>query len=119
MKILVIEDNPDMADSLREILEMEGCAVELAVDGTLAAKAFEPGRYDLILMDLKLPGMRGRELIQHLLGKDPKARIIVLTGNSVKEEVDEVSRLPIQQVLRKPYDPEILVNLLKRYSSPG
>ena len=116
MNILVVEDNLDAAESLRDILEMEGHSVVLAQSGEEGLRAHQPGRFALMLVDLKIPGMGGKALIQQILLKEPKARIFVLTGNSVKEEIEEVQRLPVLQVIRKPYDPAVLVGLLRQLS---
>ena len=114
MKVLVVEDNRDMSDSLRDILDMTGCTVAIARDGAETVAQFAPGRFDLVLMDLKIPGLSGADLIEHLFRLDPRVRIVVLTGNSVKEEIDALSSLPILQVIRKPYDPAILLSLVEQ-----
>ena len=119
MNILVVEDNRDAAESLRDILEMEGHSVAIAESGEEGLRHHQPGRFALMLVDLKIPGMGGKALIQQVLLREPEARIFVLTGNSVKEEIEEVQRLSVRQVIRKPYDPEALLGLIRQISAAG
>jgi len=112
MSILVVEDNLDAAESLRDILDLAGYSSVLAENGNEVLEKFRPGLFRWVLLDLNIPGMRGQELIQRLFQVDPQVRIIVLTGNSVKEEIEGVSKLPVVGLLRKPYDPAKLLQMI-------
>ena len=117
MKILIVEDNQDSAESLQDILEMEGHTVHLTETGEAALEKDFPDQAELSLVNLKIPAMGGRAMIERVFEMDSGARVIVLTGNSIKEEIEEVAKMPILKVIRKPYDPGKLLNEIDKIRS--
>lgn len=87
--ILIIEDDREMCEELAEILRMEGYAVGQANDGDEGKKMVDKGDYDVVLLDLKLPGISGSELIRHIK-KNMQARVIVITGKPLTSELHEM-----------------------------
>lgn len=87
-RVLVIEDNPDLAFGLRNNLEIEGYEVEVAEDGRAGlarARALEP---DLVILDLMLPGMDGYRVLHELRDEGRTVPVLILTARG--EEVDKV-----------------------------
>jgi CheY-like chemotaxis protein len=105
--VLVVEDEPDIRDTLRDILEMEGYRVRCASNGreALAALAEMP-RPELILLDLMMPVMSGYEFLKELRANDALATIPVTVVSAVGDQ-------PVghgENVLRKPVDLDTLLH---------
>ena len=81
-KILVVDDEPNMRELLREELEEEGYEVEAAENGEEALKKFSSGDYDLVILDIEMPGMNGLEVAGKIREMKKDARIILLTAYS-------------------------------------
>jgi len=114
-KILIIEDEEDLAKGLRLNLEGEGYQVEWAADGQEGfAKALEK-RPDLIILDLMLPKMKGLEVCQNLRQKDITAPIIMLTAKG--EEIDKVIGLEVgaDDYMTKPFGIRELLARIKAH----
>ncbi len=102
-KVLVVEDNPDIAKLVSLHLKDLGCEVVLAADGLRGLEEARARRYDLIILDLMLPGMDGLELCRRLRGETDYTPILMLTAKS--SEVDRVVGLEIgaDDYLTKPF----------------
>ena len=125
-KILLIEDNADLAQILPLHLGDLGAAVEVARNGPAGLRQALTGAYDLILLDLVLPGIGGLEICERLRQRRVHAPILMLTSRS--DEVDRVRGLELgaDDYLTKPFGiPELLARsraLLRRqevYARPG
>ena len=92
-RVLVVEDDPMIADVLKDDLELEGFAVDVTADGESAETMGRQGGYDLILLDLMLPGRDGLVVCRNLRGAGVKSAIIVLTAKS--QEADKVIGLAV------------------------
>ena len=116
LRVLVVEDNRDAADSLRVLLELFGYTVEVAYTGTAgktAAEAFAP---DVILCDIGLPGLDGYRLARELRENPAtaRARLIALTGYGTDEDRRKSKEAGFEAHLTKPADPAALRALLSR-----
>ena len=102
-KVLVVEDNPDIAKLVSLHLKDLDCEVALAADGLRGLDEARARRYDLIILDLMLPGMDGLELCRRLRGETDYTPILMLTAKS--SEVDRVAGLEIgaDDYLTKPF----------------
>jgi len=114
-KILVIEDNPDAAATIRDFLELSGHEVELAVSGTDGVQAARELHPEVVLCDLGLPGMTGYE-VATALRKDPEtrsAKLIAVTGYGRDEDRRRSKEAGFDLHLTKPVDPAQLKALLQ------
>ena len=102
---LIVEDEADVADTLRELLEREGFKVHLARDGSAALMALDREDFDLILSDLRMPGVSGPELHARLAETRPHllARMGFVTGDTLGSSMDEFLRGCGRPVLEKPF----------------
>jgi signal transduction histidine kinase len=113
-RVLVVEDNLDTSETLRDLLELSGFEVEIAgsgADGVAAARQFHP---DVVLCDLGLPGMNGYE-VASALRRDPATaatRLIALTGYGGEEDRRRSHEAGFDVHLTKPVDPGLLRRLL-------
>jgi signal transduction histidine kinase/ActR/RegA family two-component response regulator len=114
-RILVVEDNPDAAATMRDFLELSGHEVELAVNGTDGVEAARQFHPEVVLCDLGLPGMDGFEVAARLR-RDPdtaSARLIAVTGYGQEEDRRRSKEAGFDFHLTKPVDPAQLKALLR------
>lgn len=121
-RILVVEDNPDLAYGLRNNLEIEGYHVDVADDGTTGLARARDASPDLIILDLMLPGMDGYRVLRALRDEGRRMPVLILTARG--EESDKVRglRLGADDYVTKPFGVlELLarVEALLRRSTPG
>jgi len=111
-RILVVEDEPTLSAMICEALLAEGHLVDAAADGVAAKRMLEAASYDLIISDLKMPNMGGRELYAAVHASDPDLarRIIFSTGDSVSEDTQAFFAETGNPHLTKPFN---LVDLFK------
>lgn len=113
--ILVIEDEADLVELIAYNLRKEGFAVDSSSDGEAALKKIRTGNYDLLILDLMLPGIQGMELCR-IVRNDPKTAgipIIMLTAKG--EEIDRILGLEMgaDDYMAKPFSPRELVARVK------
>ncbi|MFQ5701096.1 MAG: response regulator, partial [Acidobacteriota bacterium] len=111
-KILIVEDEAPLAEVVAEVLQMNGHAVDTAVDGRTAKARIAAVDYDVIISDLKMPNMNGMELYRHVHAVDPDLarRIIFSTGDSVNPDTLAFFEEVGNRHLTKPFDLAELVN---------
>jgi DNA-binding response OmpR family regulator len=104
MKILVIEDERLLADSLKTLLEGKGFQVEVAYDGQTGAEYAELGIYDLLILDVMMPGLNGYEVARHVRAMRCSTPILMLTAKSALEDRIEGLNAGADYYLTKPFD---------------
>ncbi len=87
MRALVVDDDRDHGESVAEVLEMRGFSVDVAFTGEDAVSCFRDVDFDIVLMDVKLPGMSGVEAFSACRMIRPAARVVMMTGYSVEQLV--------------------------------
>ncbi len=113
-RVLVVEDNADLADGIAENLRFEGYDVRIAGDGPAGLKAATEWPADLVILDLMLPLMDGYEVLQQLRAKRVAIPVIILSARA--EEADKVRgfRLDADQYVTKPFG---VLELIERVRS--
>ena len=113
-RILIVEDNARLAYGLRNNLEIDGHAVEVAEDGAQGLEAVVSGEPDLVILDLMLPGMNGYQVLKSLRDKGIEVPVLILTARG--EEADKVMgfRLGADDYVTKPFG---VLELLARVSA--
>ncbi len=101
--ILVMEDDLSVAKGLEMVLTEEGYDVNLAGTGELAIEAFKQKRYDLLVADLRLPGIDGMEVIKQVKEEKPETEVIVITGYGTTSTAVEAMKLGVRDFLPKPF----------------
>jgi DNA-binding NtrC family response regulator len=112
--ILVVDDERSQREILEMILSGEGYDVTTASSGEAAIKFAKDRRFDLALTDLKMTGMDGIELLQHLLALDSSIIVILLTAHGTIESAKDALRRGAYEYLQKPYDKEVLLQTINR-----
>jgi nitrogen regulation protein NR(I) len=111
-RILVIEDDLSLAATLQKVLRAEGCEVDLSARGDIGLAQASAAEYDLVLTDLKLPGLSGLDLINRLHQAHPKLPIIMMTAHGTTETAIEATKLGAYEYLVKPFEAEQLLDLI-------
>lgn len=104
MKILIIEDETHLADSLKKLLERKGFEVECVYDGKSGEEYAELGIYDLLIMDVMMPGMDGYQLAREVRAKRCSTPILMLTAKSELEDRITGLNAGADYYLTKPFD---------------
>lgn len=111
--ILVVDDKADVRDTLQLCLQYEGFIVTTAVNGASALDAIERGPVDLVLLDVKMPGMDGIEVLGRILAIKPALPIVMMSGHGdIKTAVDAVKK-GAEDFLEKPLDTDRLVVVIR------
>jgi DNA-binding NtrC family response regulator len=106
--ILVVDDEEAMRDSCRQTLERSGYKVETARDGYEGLRSVQHKKLDLILLDLKMPGLDGTEFLSRVRSERPELDVIVITGYSSVNSAVDCMRLGAYDYLPKPFEAESL-----------
>lgn len=109
MNILLVEDETRVADFIRRGLAAEGWAVDHAKDGHDALAHAESNRYDVILLDLMLPGIPGQDVCRKLRARKSKTPILMLTALDSPEEKVDGLKMGADDYLAKPFDFDELI----------
>ena len=104
MKILIIEDEKLLAESLKTLLEGKGFSVEVALDGITGAEYAELGVYDLLILDVMMPGLNGYEVARKVRSQRVSTPILMLTARSSVEDRIEGLNAGADYYLSKPFD---------------
>lgn len=103
MRLLVIEDEPALCNSISEGLRLDGYEVDTCQDGVQALELCSVENYDLILLDLNLPGMDGMEVLRQLRAEDTETCVLILSARSqIKDKVDGLD-MGANDYLTKPF----------------
>jgi PAS domain S-box-containing protein len=114
VNILVVDDEIGIREGCKRALSEEGYLVDDAEDGQIGLQKVEQKSYDLILVDLMMPGIGGMDLIRKIHRLDPEIITVVITGNATIETAVEATKLGAYDYLPKPFSPEALSAVVKR-----
>src|SRR6266498_633531 len=111
-RVLVVDDDPGIRDALRMILEYEGYQVATAADGKIALATLEADRIDAVLLDIKMPGMDGLEILDHIVEREGAPPVLMISGHGDIATAVEATRRGAADFLEKPPERErILISL--------
>ena len=103
--VLVIDDEVAVNNNIRKILSKSGYSIEQAVSKREALDKVSKGFYRMIILDLKMPGVVGLELLERIREMQPEAKIIIITGYASIETAVETSKLGAMEYVAKPFTP--------------
>lgn len=107
-RILLADDDPRMLDSLSKLLTLFDYQVDTALGGENAIKKLTSNKYDLLLLDLKMPHVSGHDVMEHMARHGIKTTTIVVSGETSLDDVSKALRHGAYDYLKKPYVPEEL-----------
>ena len=114
MKLLVVDDAPQMLKAFRDILESQGCEVFEAENGEEAVEKYAELKPDIVLMDILMPKLDGISATKRILEMDPDARIIVISAVGKSGLEDECLVAGAKQFIVKPFKVKELLNSIIR-----
>ena len=112
--ILVIDDEETMRDSCRQTLSRDGSRVAVAEDGSRGLAMLKKESFDLVILDLKMPGLSGMEVLKKIKEEDPEVVVVVITGYATVESAVEAMKIGAYDFIPKPFTPESLRAIVKR-----
>ena len=113
IKLLIVDDEVQFLDAIAKRLELRDFEVTKATNGYDALDKAENDKFDLALLDLKMPGMDGREVLAKLKASHQYLEVIILTGHGSLESAVDCTKLGAFGYLPKPYELDSLVELLR------
>jgi DNA-binding NtrC family response regulator len=113
IKLLIVDDEVQFLNALARRLELRDFVVTKATNGAEAIQAASSDKFDLALLDLKMPGMDGREVLRILKKEHKYLEVIILTGHGSLDLAVECTRLGAYGYVPKPYELEQLIKILK------
>jgi DNA-binding NtrC family response regulator len=113
IKLLIVDDEEKFLSATAERLGLRDFDVTTATEGSQAIKAAKKGKFDVAILDLRMPGMDGMELLQILKKKHKFLELIILTGYASVDSAVEATKLGAFSYLEKPYNFEKLLEVLK------
>jgi CheY-like chemotaxis protein len=117
VRVLIAEDNPVNALLVSSLLKREGATVELAGTGEEALQALARSRYDLVLMDMRMPGMDGLAATRKMRASGDETPVIALTANAFEEDRRICLEAGMNAFLSKPVDAVALKTALTRWTN--
>lgn len=113
-RVLVVDDELIVRDSMKEWLEDEGFDAEMAGSGREAVEKLSSGEYGLMLLDVKMPGMDGVEVLQRAKELHPDLPVVMMTAYATVETAVEAMKHGARDYLMKPFDPEMVMKLVRQ-----
>jgi DNA-binding NtrC family response regulator len=113
-KVLVVDDEEIVRESLGGWLEKDGYQVSSAPDGRSAVELFKAGKWNVVLVDLKMPGMDGLQVLEEARKLQPEAAVILMTAYATVDTAVTAMKLGAFDYLVKPFDPEELSILMQK-----
>jgi len=118
MKILLVDDEEEFVKTLSERIEMRDVKSDVALNGEEALKIMDEDLPDVMVLDLKMPGIDGLEVLRRTKKAYPGVQIIMLTGHGSEKDEKEARRLGVFEYLQKPVEFEKLMRtIIKAYKS--
>jgi DNA-binding response OmpR family regulator len=112
MKMLCVDDNPELRESLRQQFVAEDFEVDTADDGDVALEKIRDHQYDIVLLDLKMHRMGGKEVLAGMRKLNKHPHVIMLTAVNDVPTAMECVKLGARDYVSKPYDPEELLHVV-------
>jgi nitrogen regulation protein NR(I) len=113
-KVLIVDDDSSMRYSLNRMLEGQGFLVSSAKNGTEALERFFTESPELVIMDIKMPGQSGLEVLKQIKERDPKALVILMTAFGTTETAIEAMKFGAFDYILKPFDIPQMRGLVER-----
>lgn len=102
-RILVVDDEPFVCDAVKMMLEFDGHKIETAGSAIAALDLFEPGKFDVVITDFSMPGMKGNELAAQLRHRHPRQPIVMITAYAEMLTANQTPLDAVDCVISKPF----------------
>lgn len=116
-RLLIVDDDRDFAEGLAEALELFDCPADIAFSGEDAVEAVGKRNFQVIFMDIGLPGLNGVESLSRIMEIDPRARCFLMTGYSNEHLAEQGIEAGAVEILTKPVDVEEIMRRIREAES--
>jgi len=114
IKILLVDDEEKFVRTLSERMQIREVGSDIALDGEQALKQLKEKQPDVMVLDLKMPGMDGMEVLRRVKDAYPDVQVIMLTGHGSEKDEEEARKLGAFEYLQKPVEIDELMKHVKR-----
>ena len=114
MRVLIVDDEDNLRKTLVEFVGLEGWNADEASNGLSARKKLEQEHYDAVALDMRMPGMDGREVLDWLMNEGPAVPVVMMSAYGEVNDAVEAMKAGARDYLVKPFDPEELLLRLSR-----
>ena len=112
LKMLCVDDNADLRESLADQFKMENFDVDTAEDGDIALEKIKNNHYDIVLLDVKMPRMDGMTVLKKMKTLNKNPHVIMLSAVNDVPTAMECVKLGAKDYISKPYEPEELLHVV-------
>lgn len=116
-KVLIVDDQFGIRTLLNEVLQKEGYEIYQAANGLQALHVMKQHAPDLVLLDIKIPGMDGLEILKKMKEINPEIRVIIMTAYGELDMIEKTKKLGALAHFSKPFDIEEIRTAVKQYVS--
>lgn len=114
IKFLIVDDEQDVVDNVKELFELRNYSVITATSGTEALELVKKESPNIIILDIRMPDISGMEVLKEVKKNYPKTRVIMLTGVEDEETKDKAMSLGASGYLTKPYSFSELIEMSRK-----
>ena len=119
LRVLFVDDEEELVSTVTERLDLRGIDATGAVSGEEALTLIEQQPFDVVVLDVRMPGLGGLNVIKRIKQSHPELEVILLSGHGAKEDVETGLRLGAFAYLQKPVDLENIIAILHRAAARG
>jgi DNA-binding response OmpR family regulator len=119
MRVLLIDDEKELVTTLSERLDLRGIDNDWALSGEAGLELIKRETYDWVVVDLKMPGLSGLETVKAIKQEQPTVHVIILTGHSSSEDLENAMDMGTDRYLVKPVDIEDLLAMMHKPTAGG
>jgi DNA-binding NtrC family response regulator len=113
MKVLLVDDEVEFVKTLAQRLKMRDLKADTVYDGEHAVSFVEKEEPDVMVLDLRMPGMDGMDVLRQIKKAYPSTQVIILTAHGTDKDQEEAEKLGVSAFLKKPVEIETLVDHIK------
>jgi DNA-binding NtrC family response regulator len=114
MKVLLVDDEVEFVETLSKRLKMRDLKADTVHDGEHAVSFVEKEEPDVMVLDLRMPGMDGMDVLRNIKKAYPGTQVIILTAHGTDKDKEEAEKLGVSAFLKKPVEIETLVDHIKQ-----
>lgn len=114
IKLLLVDDEEDFVKALAERIKMRKVGSQIAFNGEMALEMVNDEVPDVMVLDIRMPGIDGLEVLKKVKQQYPKVQVIILTGHGTQQEVEKAKSLGAFSTFKKPVDINTLLDSIKQ-----
>lgn len=114
ISVLVVDDEEDFAQTLASRLELRGMLVRCALSGEQGLELFKENEPDVMLLDMRMPGLSGVEVLQKVRAASPQCPVIIITGHCSEQDFEKAKALNVQGYHAKPLNFQELLQSIEQ-----